>query len=87
MVGLGIYNGWKNPLWGVPVLPGEFGHIPMVEDGMLCHCGKRGCLETEASGLALVRKSKRRITNKVKLPVLNSLSTEALEKLEPDTNC
>ncbi|MDX5437904.1 MAG: ROK family protein, partial [Pontibacter sp.] len=34
---------------------GEFGHIPLVEDGSLCHCGKRGCLETVASGVALAR--------------------------------
>lgn len=34
---------------------GEFGHIPIVEDGILCTCGKRGCLETIASGAALSR--------------------------------
>lgn len=30
---------------------GEFGHIPLVENGVLCYCGKRGCLETVASTL------------------------------------
>lgn len=34
---------------------GEFSHIPIVENGILCQCGKRGCLETIASGLALSR--------------------------------
>ena len=34
---------------------GEFSHIPVVENGILCHCGKRGCLETVASGMALER--------------------------------
>lgn len=34
---------------------GEFSHIPMVEDGILCQCGKQGCLETVASGFALSR--------------------------------
>nr|NQU91411.1 ROK family transcriptional regulator [Bacteroidota bacterium] len=34
---------------------GEFGHIKIEEDGLLCMCGKRGCLETVASGLALER--------------------------------
>jgi predicted NBD/HSP70 family sugar kinase len=34
---------------------GEFGHIPLIENGVLCHCGKIGCLETVASGLALSR--------------------------------
>src|SRR5690606_2884026 len=28
---------------------GEFSHIPITENGELCTCGKRGCLETEAS--------------------------------------
>ena len=28
---------------------GEFSHIPLSEDNALCTCGKRGCLEAEAS--------------------------------------
>ena len=40
---------------GTSGFAGEFGHIPMVEDGVLCYCGKRGCLETVASGNALAR--------------------------------
>ena len=34
---------------------GEFSHIPIEENGILCNCGKIGCLETIASGNALVR--------------------------------
>lgn len=34
---------------------GEFGHLPMVDNGILCTCGKRGCLETIASGTAVAR--------------------------------
>ncbi len=34
---------------------GEFGHIPLFDNELLCHCGKKGCLETEASGWALAR--------------------------------
>jgi len=37
---------------------GEFSHIPMVEDGESCICGKNGCLETVASGSALVRRAR-----------------------------
>lgn len=36
---------------------GEFGHIKVQEEGELCICGKRGCLETVASGAALVRRA------------------------------
>ena len=38
---------------------GEFSHIPLSEDGDMCNCGKRGCLEAEASMLVV---SKRAIT-------------------------
>lgn len=31
----------------------EIGHIPVVIDGAVCGCGRRGCLETVASRLAL----------------------------------
>ena len=31
----------------------EIGHIPVVHGGKLCSCGKRGCLETVASPMAL----------------------------------
>lgn len=34
---------------------GEFGHINVVDNGLLCTCGKKGCLETVASGSVLVQ--------------------------------
>lgn len=37
---------------------GELGHIQMVEDGRLCGCGQRGCLEQYTSGGALVREAR-----------------------------
>ncbi|QNK61311.1 ROK family protein [Pedobacter sp. PAMC26386] len=36
---------------------GEFSHIPVFEDGVLCICGKQGCLEAEASMLVVVKKA------------------------------
>lgn len=35
---------------------GEFGHIKASNNEILCHCGKKGCLETEASGSAMHRR-------------------------------
>ena len=32
---------------------GEFGHTNVFDNEIICHCGKKGCLETEASGSAL----------------------------------
>ena len=34
---------------------GELGHVTIDEDGPLCDCGNRGCLETVASAPAIVR--------------------------------
>lgn len=34
---------------------GEFGHVSTFDNEIICHCGKKGCLETEASGSALYR--------------------------------
>ena len=42
---------------------GEFGHINVFDNEILCHCGKKGCLETEASGFALHRILIERINN------------------------
>jgi transcriptional regulator of PTS gene len=50
---LGIFvNGL--PVYGASGYAGEIGHIPMFNNQKICFCGKKGCLETEASGLALI---------------------------------
>lgn len=41
---------------GASGFAGEFSHMPIQEEGALCHCGKHGCLETIASGMALSRR-------------------------------
>ncbi len=42
---------------------GEYGHYPYLDNDMLCGCGKRGCLETEASGSAVHRKLMERLAD------------------------
>lgn len=42
---------------------GEVGHIHTFSNEILCHCGKKGCLETEVSGFALHRIVNERINN------------------------
>lgn len=37
---------------------GEWGHVRVEDDGLLCDCGRRGCWETRASGPALARLAK-----------------------------
>jgi predicted NBD/HSP70 family sugar kinase len=36
-------------------MAGEFGHVTIVEDGLECRCGNRGCWEVYASNSAAVR--------------------------------
>jgi glucokinase-like ROK family protein len=54
-LGLGIIIDGKL-YYGKSGFSGEFGHFCMFDNEILCHCGKKGCLETEASGSALHRK-------------------------------
>lgn len=42
---------------------GEFGHMKAYDNEILCHCGKKGCLETEASGRAMHRHLYEQIQN------------------------
>ena len=60
-IGMGIMvNGQL--YYGKSGFAGELGHIPMFNNEILCHCGKKGCLETEASGQAITRLFKERLT-------------------------
>lgn len=53
-LGLGIIIDGKL-YYGKSGFSGELGHFCMFDNEILCHCGKKGCLETEASGSALHR--------------------------------
>lgn len=81
-IGLGIIMGGKLQT-GTSGFAGEFGHIPIVENGKLCYCGKTGCLETIASGIALVNEAKDSI-DKGQQTILSSLVNEDLKVLEPN---
>ena len=41
--------------YGKSGFSGEIGHFPMLDNDIICRCGKIGCLETGASGSALTR--------------------------------
>ncbi|MCY1720738.1 ROK family transcriptional regulator [Prolixibacteraceae bacterium Z1-6] len=42
---------------------GEFGHLPLADNGVLCVCGKQGCLETIVSANAIARQAREGIKN------------------------
>ena len=61
-LGLGIIID-GNLYYGKSGFSGEFGHFCMFENEVLCHCGKKGCLETEVSGIAIENKMMNQIRN------------------------
>jgi predicted NBD/HSP70 family sugar kinase len=44
-----LFNGWGGNA-------GEIGHVNVVDDGYICPCGNKGCLEAYASGPSIVRR-------------------------------
>ena len=47
--------------YGKSGFSGELGHFPMLNNDVICHCGKNGCLETGASGYAAQRLLKEKL--------------------------
>ncbi|MBO6170449.1 MAG: ROK family protein [Bacteroidales bacterium] len=56
--------------YGKSGFSGEIGHFPLLDNNIMCRCGKIGCLETGASGSAL----RRIIVEKLKTGRRSSLS-------------
>ncbi len=75
-LGIGIIIDGK-PYYGKSGFSGEFGHFPIFDNEILCHCGKKGCLETEASGMAIHRNVLERIANGE-----STILTEQVKNLE-----
>lgn len=61
-LGLGIIID-KKLYTGKQGYSGEFGHLPIVDNGVLCTCGKQGCLETIVSANAIARMARQGIEN------------------------
>lgn len=80
-IGLGIIMDGKLRV-GTSGFAGEFGHIPFIDNGVLCHCGKRGCLETVASGSALARMAREGL-QAGQDTLLKALSDREPGKIEP----
>lgn len=72
---IGIFVNGK-PVYGTSGYAGELGHIPLFNNEKICFCGKKGCMETEASGLALIEY----ITEKMKEGSNSRLSSTLAKK-------
>ena len=64
--------------YGKTGFAGEFGHIPFFENEKICTCGKKGCLETEVSGIAIEEKMVDMIRGGV-----NTILREKYDRNEP----
>jgi predicted NBD/HSP70 family sugar kinase len=78
---LGIFVNGK-PVYGASGYAGEIGHIPMFDNQKICFCGKKGCLETEASGLALIDFILNKIKEQNSSSLQNPLSKNGFLELE-----
>ncbi|MEN1680918.1 MAG: ROK family protein [Planctomycetota bacterium] len=63
-IGVGVMMGGQI-FFGQYGYAGELGHTTAVTDGELCHCGRRGCLETLASEWALSGRLSSRLGRRV----------------------
>ena len=76
-VAIGIVTDGKL-YYGKSGFAGEFGHIPFFDNEIICSCGKKGCLETEVSGIAIEEKIVRKIQSGV-----NTILREKYDRQEP----
>ncbi len=76
-IGIGIVVDGKL-YYGKSGFAGEFGHIPFFNNEVICHCGKKGCLETEVSGLAIEEKMTKLIESGV-----NTILRDKYDQHEP----
>lgn len=60
---------------------GEFGHLPIVDNGVLCTCGKQGCLETIVSATAIARIAREGIKQGTS-SLINDLIRGDLERID-----
>ena len=61
---------------------GEIGHVVVQENGELCRCGKRGCLETVASARAVVQRARKLIPENPNSFLAKDPSNISLDSIE-----
>ena len=79
-LGLGIIIN-KKLYSGKSGYSGEFGHLPIVDNGILCSCGKQGCLETIVSATAIARIAQQGIKQGTS-SLISELVDDQLEKID-----
>lgn len=64
------------PYWGANGNAGEIGHVVVDPQGPPCDCGRRGCLETLASGTAIARQASEQRMHSPFLSQAEAVTTE-----------
>ena len=64
---------------GTSGFAGEFGHNPGYDNQYICHCGKKGCIETEVSCMALYRNFIERLNNGENSVLLSRMNAEDIK--------
>ncbi len=80
-VGLGILIN-EEMYRGETGYAGEFSHIPLYQNEIVCSCGKMGCLETETSLHVLYRKTEQGLNNNAMTTLPDKLPEEKKEAIE-----
>jgi N-acetylglucosamine repressor len=81
-LGMGVVSGGRY-IDGHCGFGGELGHIPIVPDGPLCGCGRRGCLETLASDTAVSREISSILDRPAEIDEIVTLAKEYPEVVLP----
>lgn len=71
-------------LYGHDGFAGELGHVTMVrgEEGRLCGCGRKGCLETYCSATGVARTAREILSNTDRPSLLRNKPLEEIESLD-----
>ena len=82
-VGSGIVTG-GHLLYGSDGLAGELGHVTMVrgEEGRLCGCGRKGCLECYCSATGVARTARELLAKSDRPSLLREMNPEDITSLD-----
>jgi len=69
-IGIGVFV-YGKLYRGSRGVAGELGHIKVLENGPVCVCGNRGCLEVIASSIGIIQRAKKGIDDGIET-ILNS---------------
>lgn len=73
-IGANILYNLQEIITGKTKYKADFGHITIVKRGILCKCGKRGCLESYVGTEALLKKCKRILKKEISIEDMINLA-------------